>query len=144
MLKDLTEIKTTNWQLSTEGVGHIAENVDDIKLSLANILFTAKGSLPLDPYFGTNIHLIIDRPSSVAIPEISKEVRTAIARYETRVKIQKIAVYKDMERLFVKITLLFNINIQQKDMIFDIYHYTKNKETELAKAYSDAYSNAYK
>lgn len=83
-------IKTKNWQLSTVGVGYIAEGLADIRQCIDILLRTAKGSDPLRPDFGCDIFQYADRPLTVAIPNIIRSIIEAIDIWETRVKLKDI------------------------------------------------------
>lgn len=145
MATNVYDIKTKDWQLSKKGVGEIAENLDDIRQSIEFILFTAKGSLPLDPEFGTDIHLYIDQPLTVVVPNLTKEIITGIRKYETRVEIVSISAYNVVDHLFIKIKVKMIVNNSQKELIYDIDNYIRGKDTsETVGAYSNAYSTGYK
>ena len=144
MAKNVYEIKTKDWQLSNETFGEVAENVDDIRQSISNIIFTAKGSLPLDAEFGTLIHLYADQPLNRVLPSLTKEVIVGIKKYEPRVKVVSVTAFNQMEHLYVKILVKMIVNNSQKELIYDIDNYVRGKDTQpKTRAYADAYSNAY-
>jgi phage baseplate assembly protein W len=84
------DIKTNNWQISTVGVGYIAEGLADIRQCLNILLRTAKGSDPLRPEFGCDIFRFIDRPLNFAIPNIKRSIIEAIEIWEKRVTLKRI------------------------------------------------------
>jgi phage baseplate assembly protein W len=84
------DIKTKNWQLSTVGVGYIAEGVADIRQCLEIILRTVKGSDPLRPEFGCDIYKFADRPLNFAIPNITRAIIEAIQIWEKRVVLKSV------------------------------------------------------
>lgn len=144
MVKTINEINTKDWQISKKGVGQIAENIDDIRQSLEFIIFTAKGSLPLDPNFGTNVHLYVDQPVNIVTPKLTSEIVNGVNNYEERIEIESITSYYQYERLFIKIVAKMIINKNLVEFIYDLDNYLTGKDTsDLVRSYSDAYSNAY-
>lgn len=83
-------IRTKNWQLSTVGVGYIAEGLADIRQCLDILLRTQKGSVPLYPQFGCDIFQYADKPLNFAIPNIKRAIIEAIEVWEKRVVLKKI------------------------------------------------------
>lgn len=90
MSKLLDDIKTSNWQISTAGVGVIAEGLADIRQCLDIILSTSKLSDPLRPEFGSDIFQHISKPMNVAIPNVIKSIIEAVEIWEKRVTIKEI------------------------------------------------------
>lgn len=86
----LTDIKSRDWQISTAGVGLVAEGLEDIRQCLDICLRTTKGSDPLRPQFGSDIYQYADKPLSVAIPNIVRSIIEAVQIWETRVVINKV------------------------------------------------------
>lgn len=84
------DIKTNNWQISTIGVGYIAEGLADIRQCLDILLRTQKGTDPLRPQFGCDISEYVDRPLTIAIPNIIRSIIEAIEIWETRVVLKSI------------------------------------------------------
>ena len=52
----LNEIKYVDWQFKLNGIGDVAEGVEDINQCIATIINTPKGSDPHRPTFGSNIY----------------------------------------------------------------------------------------
>jgi phage baseplate assembly protein W len=86
----LQDIKSRDWQISTAGVGLIAEGLEDIRQCLDICLRTTKGSDPLRPQFGSDIFQYADKPVSIAIPNIVRSIIEAVQIWEQRVVINKI------------------------------------------------------
>lgn len=84
------DIKTKNWQLSTVGVGYIAEGLADVRQCIDILLRTTKGSDPLRPQFGCDIYKFADRPLNFAIPNIIRSIIEAINIWEKRITLKKI------------------------------------------------------
>ncbi len=84
------DIKTKNWQISTVGVGFIAEGLADIRQCLDLLLRTQKGSDPLRPEFGCDIFQYVDKPLNYSIPNIIRSIIEAVQIWETRVTIKSI------------------------------------------------------
>jgi len=102
----LTDIKSNNWQLSVDGLGKITEGFEDIKQCIGVILTTPKGSLPMNPYFGSDLFKFIDMPVYDAAPNISAAILEDIGSQETRIEINKIT-YK-----IVSSRIYFNLFIK--------------------------------
>jgi len=88
-LKDITYV---DWQLKMNGIGEVAEGVDDINQCIAVILLTPKGSVPHRPTFGSNIHKYVDYPVNQAVPNIVRETTDAISLWEKRINLKSIHV----------------------------------------------------
>lgn len=86
----LPDIKSRDWQISTQGVGLIAEGLGDIRQCLDICLRTTKGSDPLRPEFGSDIFQFVDKPLNTAIPNIVRSIIEAVQIWEKRVVIQKV------------------------------------------------------
>lgn len=84
------DIKSRDWQLSTAGVGIVAEGLQDIRQCIDIILRTVKGTDPLRPQFGSDIFQYVDKPLDVAIPNMVKAIIEAIDIWEQRVEIQRV------------------------------------------------------
>lgn len=84
-------IKSRDWQLSTAGVGVLAEGLQDIRQCLDIILRTTKGTDPLRPEFGSDIYQYIDKPHNIAIPNIKKAIIEAASIWEKRIEIDTVA-----------------------------------------------------
>lgn len=86
----LPDIKSRDWQISTQGVGLVEEGLADIRQCLDIILRTQKGTDPLRPQFGSDIYHYIDQPVTVAIPNMIRAIIEATQIWEKRVTIQRI------------------------------------------------------
>lgn len=86
----LEEIKYVDWQFKYDGIGDVAEGVEDINQCIATILNTPKGSDPHRPTFGSNIYKYIDYPVNIAKPNIIRETIDAISEWETRVQVNSV------------------------------------------------------
>jgi phage baseplate assembly protein W len=87
----IEDIRSRDWQLSTAGVGIIAEGLADIRQCLDVLLRTVKGSCPLRHEFGSDIRLYVDKPLTIAIPNIKRSIIEAVSIWEKRVVIKKIS-----------------------------------------------------
>lgn len=83
----ISDIQTTEWQISTQGVGLIVQGTEDVRQCINTILLTRKGSDPLRPEFGCDIYQYIDKPVNRSIPQMIKSILEAIAMWEPRVKV---------------------------------------------------------
>ncbi|BFU65394.1 GPW/gp25 family protein [Rodentibacter abscessus] len=85
-------IHSTHWQLAPELENQAIQGIDDIHQCIANILNTLKGTDILRPDFGSDHFQYIDQPEEVAIPNIVREITTALQRWETRIDVDSVLV----------------------------------------------------
>jgi len=90
MATKIQDIRAINWQLSSKKIGEIVSGIDDIRQCVETILTTHKGSLPLNPFFGSDIYQFIDRPVNTAVANISAEILDALTKWENRIIIKKL------------------------------------------------------
>lgn len=82
-------ITSAYWQLGLEQSG-IVQGLADIQQCIYIILVTRKGTDPTRPNFGCGVYEYIDKPMNIAVPNMKREIATAIRLYEPRVKIIRI------------------------------------------------------
>lgn len=90
----LADIRTLHWQPALGGDG-IVENLDDPDQAIRVILLTPKGSDPLRPKFGSNLHVYLDYPIHRARPHVVRETVEAIGDPvygEPRVTVERVEV----------------------------------------------------
>ena len=102
-MTNLNEIKYVDWQFKLNGIGDVAEGVEDINQCIATILNTPKGSDPHRPTFGSNIYKYVDYPINVAKPNIIRETIDAITLWETRINVNSVLVEFENEHMKVKV-----------------------------------------
>ena len=102
-MTNLNEINYVDWQCKLNGIGGVAEGVEDINQCIAIILQTQKGSDPHRPTFGSDIMKYVDYPVNVAKANIIRETIDAINLWETRVKINKTEVEIDGSTILIKV-----------------------------------------
>lgn len=87
----LADIQSLHWQPALGGEGRIVENLDDLDQAIQIILRTPKGSDPLRPEFGSNLHEYLDHPIHRARPHVVRESVEAIRRWEPRIDVERVA-----------------------------------------------------
>jgi len=90
MATKIQDIVSTNWQLSNQTIGQIAEGIDDIRQCIGIILTNTKGSDPLRPLFGSDIWRFIDNPVNTAVANISAEIIDCVGKWEQRIRIKEL------------------------------------------------------
>lgn len=100
----MINVRSTYWQISTLGVGMIAEGIEDIRQCIDLILRTRKGTAPLNPLFGSDVYEWVDKPISLSIPNIKKAIIDAIGIWEKRVQVQRITHEINVSHLTFHIT----------------------------------------
>ena len=112
---------TPNWQVSINDPTVLLEDVQDIAQCVFLILSTIKGSDPLRPTFGSDVHTFLDMPMNVATPMLVYEVFTAIEQWEKRLSVKEVNVTSlgvDKKLISIKGTIIssstdtgFDINL---------------------------------
>ena len=83
----------SHWQIAGSNQDDPVCGVDDINLCIENILITRKGTDILRPQFGCNHFDYIDQPSDVAIPNMVREIYSALVEWEKRIVIEKVQIF---------------------------------------------------
>jgi hypothetical protein len=84
------DINSKNWSISKDVQGEIVQDLADVNQCIYIILTTVKGSDPFRPDFGCGLWDYVDKPLNLAIPNMIREIASAIQTYETRVTIDSI------------------------------------------------------
>ncbi len=99
----LDEIKYVDWQCKLNGIGDVAEGVEDINQCIAIILSTPKGSDPHRPTFGSDIIKYVDYPINIAKANIIRETIDALTLWETRINVNKTEIEIDGTNILIKV-----------------------------------------
>lgn len=102
-MTNLNEITYVDWQYKLNGIGSIAEGVEDINQCIAVILSTQKGSVPHRPTFGSDILKYVDYPVNIAKANIIRETIDAITLWEKRVKVDSVTVEINQTQINIKV-----------------------------------------
>lgn len=90
---ELPDILSADFQMRLYGVpGDVVVDDDDVSQCLAVIVMTRPGEVPHEPEFGCGLWDYIDHPVDEVQLFISKEVMSAVRRWEPRVEVLS-AVY---------------------------------------------------
>ena len=73
-------------------LGEIVHGLDDVEQAILTIVLTEKGSVPGQPEKCCRLAPYIDRRPEIAIPNISREIFDAIAIWEPRVVVDRVAI----------------------------------------------------
>lgn len=87
MATNVNNIATQNWTLSIADDGDLLTDLADVNQCILLILNTVRGSSPLRPEFGTEIWKWIDKPMTLAIPNIKREILENVPLWENRAQI---------------------------------------------------------
>ncbi|OHX10250.1 baseplate protein [Chromobacterium sphagni] len=82
----------------------LVEAEADIDQAIRIILTTPKGSDPLRPDFGSNVHLYLDNPVDQAVPHLVRESVEAIRQWEPRCQLVKVSPLFDGSRITLRVT----------------------------------------
>ena len=101
--------------MSNALLGEVVEGIADIRQCIGTILTTTKGSDPLRPEFGSDIWRYVDRPVTVAAPNMAYEILDALGKWERRIIIKELTYIIDGSRIEFTIiaTLLENGEVTQ-------------------------------
>lgn len=102
MTMQLQDIASSDWSMALDatinpnapgsGIGEVVQSLDDVAQCIRIILTTPKGSDPLRPDFACDIFAYLDRPATLAVPHIVREVVEAIRTYEPRAIVEFVSV----------------------------------------------------
>ncbi len=92
-LATLLNIDNPIWGISTIGYGVIVEGIAAIRQRMDLAIRTTKGTDPLRPEFGSRVYQYVDKPVSVAVPNIKKEIVEALQMWVPEVKVIAIRHY---------------------------------------------------
>ena len=105
-------VRRLDWQLSTEGIGRVAQGADDIAQCILLAVTNNKGSDPFRPDFGSDIWDHIDTPLPIAAPNMVLAISQAVERWEPRVALRYVE-YEYVEQAGdmpgLKSGIIFNI-----------------------------------
>ncbi len=96
-----------HWQPALGGNGEVT-GLEDLRQAIAIILRTPRGSDPLRPEFGSNLHLYIDYPVNRARPHLVRETVDALRRWEPRLSEVSVAVSQAGDA-GVKVSVVFRL-----------------------------------
>jgi hypothetical protein len=98
---------TTYFQLSVVGVGALAVGIEDIRQRIYNVLNSSPGTDPFRPLFGSYVYKYNDKPLDIAIPNIKKEIFSALDLWMPEIQIKTIThSINDINQLLFNITYL--------------------------------------
>jgi phage baseplate assembly protein W len=120
----MTVLGVTNkeWGLSLAGQGQIVQGVDDIKQCVRIICTTPRGTDPLRPFFACDVYKWLDKPLTVVIPNIFREIKEALEMWEPRIEDIKLSHTLDVSSLTVNIQFKIKNTVQtnQVDVTYNI------------------------
>lgn len=108
---EVDKISSKNWSISTAGLGEVVEELEDIGQAVLIVLTTQKGSDPLRPFFGCDVLKWIDRPTSVAVPNLIASMKEALESFEPRIDPETIRIQHEQEEGDPS-RLVFSVNWQ--------------------------------
>jgi len=90
-----------------KGYGQVVEALNDIRQAISILLKTPKGSDPHRPEFGCDAWRYLDKPVTVAVPNVIRECTDAVERWEPRARLKRItwSVAKDVGGSTLELTL---------------------------------------
>lgn len=99
-------------------------NVDSVKMSLRNLLFTNKYERRKNPEFGTNLRRFLFEPFGINTErEIKTEIEYAVDRFEPRVRIEDVFVNSDEDANAIAIRIIFIVIESEAKQQLDLTFY---------------------
>lgn len=108
----------SSWQMSITTAGALVTDVLDVAQCIDVICKTQRGSDPLRPDFGIDILAFIDKPITVAVPNLILEVTRAVAKYETRATIKTIQPTVDGSTITLAISWAYNGTLETTKIVY--------------------------
>ena len=95
-LIDRNRIAHAHWQMrlgtfADPATGEIAAGLDDLEQAINIVVLTEKGTVPLQPEMCCRLLPWIDKPPADAIPNFTREIWDALATWEPRIVVTKVA-----------------------------------------------------
>ena len=95
-LIDRNRIAHAHWQMrlgtfADPAIGEIAAGLDDLEQAINIVVLTEKGTVPLQPEMCCRLLPWIDKPPADAIPNFTREIWDALATWEPRIVVTKVA-----------------------------------------------------
>lgn len=90
MPTDVRTITSADWSPRVSAIGEVVESLADIRQAIDILLKTPKGSDPHRPEFGCDAWRYLDKPVTVAVPNVIRECTDSIERWEPRAKLTRI------------------------------------------------------
>lgn len=115
----IKDIKSNDWQISTLGVGVVAEGLQDIRQCLDILLRTVKSTDPLRPEFGSDIFQYVDSPSTIGIPNMKRAIIEAVDLWEKRVQI--VTIIHQLDKSNVRFFITYKLVDQELIDVLTLY-----------------------
>lgn len=126
----LQNIDNPTWGIGLAGYGVIVEGIASIRQCIDLIIRTTKGSDPMRPEFGSNAYLYVDAPLNIAIPNIKKEIYSALELWEPRIKLTSIKHYLNgVSNVVFEIVYRVKDEDVQDKLLFDLQNFSTDVET---------------
>lgn len=110
---NIQDITSPDWQLSITQPASVVQGLDDINQCVLVILTTQQGTDPLRPEFGVDVLSYIDKPVSLAVPNLIRRIKEAIELWETRVTVEQVQATIDIEKVSFSVKWKTIDNIQR-------------------------------
>lgn len=139
MATTLQDIRATNWQLSLQTIGHIAEGIEDIRQCVGIILTTSKGSCTINPLFGSDIWRFIDTPVTTAVANISAEILDSVGKWEQRIIIRKLVYDIQGSRIDFALTITLLESGETTEILFYIDRQSQIEPPAIGRSFTNGF-----
>lgn len=103
-MADLTNINSSEWQMSLYEPGTIVQGLDALRESLQILLTTERGSCVFRPDYGVENISNIGKPSNEAVVKIIESIEEQVETYEPRIQLLDIQAEVNISNLIIQIT----------------------------------------
>ena len=85
-------------------------DINSIRQSLKNLLFTTPGERPFQPYLGTDLYRLLFEPlDPITVSALDQTIERTIQNFEPRIDLQMIQVVPQADENSVDINIFFTI-----------------------------------
>jgi hypothetical protein len=84
------QVPAADWQPKLGQLGGVVTDMDDVGQCIQVIAETPVGSCPLEPLFGSRLHLYLDAPITAVVPDLVREMTEALQLWEPRIIVMQV------------------------------------------------------
>lgn len=85
-------------------------DINSIRQSLKNLLFTMPGERPFQPYLGTELYRLLFEPlDPITVSALDQTIERTIQNYEPRIELQLIQLAPAVDQNSVDISIFFRV-----------------------------------
>lgn len=117
-------VTNNEWGLSLAEQGTLVQGLADIRQCIQIIVTTPRGSDPLRPLFACDVYKYLDKPITLVIGNIFREIYESLEMWESRIENVKLlhTISEDGAQLTVRIqySIVNTVQTDQVDITYNI------------------------